>query len=68
MTFYSYAIYDLKSDHQYMIEMNISICFESSELCMFIQPIFSNTKLTKKPCQWQTGFINQSKSYKNYWT
>ena len=68
MTFYSYAIYDLKSDHQYMIEMNISICFESSEPCMFVQPIFSNTKLTKKPCQWQTGFINQSKSYKNYWT
>ncbi|VDI23782.1 Hypothetical predicted protein, partial [Mytilus galloprovincialis] len=40
--------------------MNVSICFESSKPCLFDQIVFNNTKLTKKPCKWQTGFKNSN--------
>ncbi|XP_052083607.1 uncharacterized protein LOC127720908 [Mytilus californianus] len=46
--------------------MNVSICFESSKPCLFDQIIFNNTKLTKKPCKWQTGFKNSNFSLSSW--
>ncbi|CAG2253142.1 unnamed protein product [Mytilus edulis] len=55
-----YSIYDLKSDNSYLVDMNVSVCFESSKPCLIDQIVLNKTKLAKKPCKWQTGFKNSS--------
>ncbi|VDI15760.1 Hypothetical predicted protein [Mytilus galloprovincialis] len=55
-----YSIYDLKSDDSYLVDMNVSVCFESSKPCLIDQIVLNKTKLAKKPCKWQTGFKNLS--------
>jgi len=59
--FYRYLIYELTSNRAYQVDMNISVCFESDDHCLFFQRVLTKTILFKKPCSWQTGFINTSK-------
>ncbi|VDI13107.1 Hypothetical predicted protein, partial [Mytilus galloprovincialis] len=61
-----YSIYDLKSDGTYLVNMNVSICFESSKPCLIDQVVLNKTKLAKKPCKWQTGFKNSSFSLSSW--
>lgn len=58
-----YVIYDLESDHQYLVDLNVSACFEASGPCDFNSAIFHKTFLPKMPCQWQTGFIQKGNVY-----
>ncbi|VDI33043.1 Hypothetical predicted protein, partial [Mytilus galloprovincialis] len=51
-----YMIYDLTNEFQYLVDMNISICYESSAPCELESMIFHSSVLHKKPCQWKTGF------------
>ncbi|VDI16062.1 Hypothetical predicted protein [Mytilus galloprovincialis] len=51
-----YMIYDLTNEFQYLVDMNISICYESSAPCELESMIFHSSVLYKKPCQWKTGF------------
>ncbi|XP_063408926.1 uncharacterized protein LOC134692406 [Mytilus trossulus] len=60
-----YSLYDLESDGSYLVNMNVSICFESSKPCLIDQIIFNKTKLTKKPCKWQSGFKNSKWSHRS---
>ncbi|VDI40563.1 Hypothetical predicted protein [Mytilus galloprovincialis] len=52
-----YVVYDLESDHQYLVDMNVSVCFEFAGPCELTSTMFHKTFLPKMPCQWQTGFI-----------
>ncbi|XP_071145140.1 uncharacterized protein [Mytilus edulis] len=61
-----YSIYDLKSDSSYLVDMNVSVCFESSKPCLIDQVVLNKTKLAKKPCKWQTGFKNSSFSLSSW--
>lgn len=54
---FRYVLYDLESDHQYLVDMNVSVCFESAGPCELTSTMFHKTFLPKMPCQWQTGFI-----------
>ncbi|VDI71962.1 Hypothetical predicted protein [Mytilus galloprovincialis] len=51
-----YVIYDLTNNFQYLVDMNISVCYESSGPCELESMIFHDSVLHKKPCQWRTGF------------
>ncbi|VDI36462.1 Hypothetical predicted protein, partial [Mytilus galloprovincialis] len=52
-----YVVYDLESDHQYLVDLNVSVCFEFAGPCELTSTMFHKTFLPKMPCQWQTGFI-----------
>ena len=54
-------IYELRSNRAYQVDMNISVCFESDDNCLFFQRVLTKTILFKKPCSLQTGFIDTSK-------
>ncbi|CAG2188717.1 unnamed protein product [Mytilus edulis] len=45
-----YTIYDLESEHNYLIYMTLSTCFEYSGTCMFTTTIFNGFKLPKEIC------------------
>ncbi|CAC5411203.1 unnamed protein product [Mytilus coruscus] len=51
-----YVIYDLTNEFKYLVDMNVSICYESSAPCELESMIFHGSVLYKKPCQWRTGF------------
>ncbi|XP_052083535.1 uncharacterized protein LOC127720826 [Mytilus californianus] len=51
-----YVIYDLTNEFKYLVDMNVSICYESSAPCELESMIFHSSVLYKKPCQWKTGF------------
>ncbi|XP_076086926.1 uncharacterized protein LOC143057501 [Mytilus galloprovincialis] len=61
-----YSVYDLKSDSSYLVDMNVSVCFEFSKPCLIDQVVLNKTKLSKKPCKWQTGFKNSSFSLSSW--
>jgi hypothetical protein len=52
-------VYDLERDHQYIVDLNVSICFEAAQLCETVSTLFHKTFLPKMPCMWQTGFIQK---------
>ena len=59
--FFRYMIYELRSNRVYQVDMNISVCFESDDNCLFFQRVLTKAILFKKPCSLQTGFIDTSK-------
>lgn len=55
-----FTIDDLSSERKFLVNLNLQICFESAKTCMVDIPIFTNTKLPKKPCDWTTDFLDDS--------
>ncbi|VDI42060.1 Hypothetical predicted protein, partial [Mytilus galloprovincialis] len=47
-----YIIYDLQAEKKYMLNMNLSVCFEETGPCLVSVPVFENTKLPKLGCDW----------------
>ncbi|XP_053398282.1 uncharacterized protein LOC128556671 [Mercenaria mercenaria] len=46
-----YQVYDLREERKYLLNMNISICFESHLPCLNYT-VFRNTKVKKVKCDW----------------
>ena len=59
--FFRYAINDLPNENKFQVNVSIRICFESAKPCLLEIPVFSNTKLPKKVCDWTTDFLDPSK-------
>ena len=60
---YSYTIYDLKSENNFLIYMTLKTCFESNGDCMFNTTIFDGFKLPKKSCHSGTARLNSACKY-----
>lgn len=56
-----YEIDDLVTERKFLVNLNLQICFESNKPCDVDIPVFTNTKLPKKPCDWTTDFIDDGK-------
>ena len=56
-----YSIYDLDNDGMYLVDLNISLCFEAAGPCALEVEVFKQTVLTKRTCPKYTGFLNSSK-------
>ena len=55
-----YSIEDLPLQRVYILDLNISLCWEQSS-CVLDQVVASDLVLPKGPCQLYTGFTNTSK-------
>lgn len=60
--FSRYSIYDLESDGMYIVDLNISLCFESASSCDLDVEVFKQTVLKKRTCPRYTGFLQSGKS------
>ena len=58
---FSYIVIELTMKSQYFVSLNISICLEANQDCDIIVHVLSETLLPKGPCDWSTGFVDQSK-------
>ena len=58
---FRYSVEDLSTEQKYLVNLDIQICLEANKPCVVDVPVFKNTKLTKKPCEWTTGFLNEGK-------
>lgn len=58
---FRYSIEDLTSEQNFLLNLNIQICFDAEKPCLTDLSVFKNTKLPKKPCEWRTGFLNEGK-------
>ena len=56
-----YSIYDLDNDGMYLVDLNISLCFEAAGPCALEVEVFKQTVLTKRTCPKYTGFLKSSK-------
>ena len=50
-----YTIHDLQAEKKYMLNMNLSVCFEQDGPCLVSVPVFENTKLPKLGCDWDVA-------------
>jgi hypothetical protein len=60
---YSFNIQNLVMKRKYLLNMNVSLCLESSDPsdCVYSAAIFRNTLLPKRPCSMNLDYINPSK-------
>lgn len=53
---YSYSLLDLESENVFVVNMNLSVCYESAGPCEISIPVFDQHKLNKPACNWTRGF------------
>lgn len=58
---YSFVIEDFQTARTFMVNLNLSICFESNLPCMINIPILRHTQLPKQICNWKSDFIDPGK-------
>lgn len=63
-----YSVYDLDSDGMYIVDLNISLCFESASPCALDVEVFKQTVLTKRECPKYTGFLQSGECQEKYLT
>lgn len=54
-------MHDLTAAKQYMLNMNMSVCFEKEGPCIVSVPVFENTKLPKLGCDWSKTNLGKTK-------
>lgn len=52
----SVNVKDLIFKNEYMVDLDISVCFESNGICVIVVLVFSNLYLSKIICDWFIGF------------
>ncbi|KAJ8320500.1 LOW QUALITY PROTEIN: hypothetical protein KUTeg_002087 [Tegillarca granosa] len=52
-----YNIYDLASENTYLINMAVTMCWESYKSCDFTTSILKNVRLPKPECNWKTQHV-----------
>lgn len=53
---FSYTIDDLKGEKQFLVTMEISVCFEANGPCALTIPILEEVRLPKPLCNLDSGF------------
>jgi hypothetical protein len=56
-----YTIDDLKGEKQFLVNMDISVCFEAHGPCVLKIPILTEVRLPKPLCNLESGFSFPSK-------
>lgn len=51
----SVNVKDLTSKNEYVVDLDISVCFESNGTCAIVASVLSNSHLPKTTCDWSTG-------------
>lgn len=54
--FIRYSIDDLADERKFLVNMNISVCFESDAPCLYDIVLFQDSLLPKIMCDWESGF------------
>ncbi|CAG2248496.1 unnamed protein product [Mytilus edulis] len=62
----NYDIEDLKYKRQFLVNLELSICLESSGPCMITVPVLENAILPKSVCEWENNFIDPEFSFDKY--
>ena len=45
----------------YVVDLELSLCFESSQNCETVETLFDETKLYRLPCTWNALFVKKSR-------
>ncbi|VDI79784.1 Hypothetical predicted protein [Mytilus galloprovincialis] len=53
-----YDIEDLKYKRQYVVNLQLSVCFETTGPCTISIPVLTNAILPKSVCDWKNNFID----------
>lgn len=64
--YFSFIITDLKfegNDGHYLVNLNVSVCYESGQPCAVVIPVFENTALPKETCNRDQDFLDSCKFY-----
>jgi hypothetical protein len=54
----------LYGSRKFVVDMNVSACFESQGECEITIPVLRKTILPKVNCDWYNGFSNEGKHVK----
>lgn len=57
---YSYTVYNIEADRQYVINIGLKVCFETNQ-CTLETQLLNNVTVPKPMCGWDTDFITQGK-------
>lgn len=52
----SFQIDEDRLENTYTLNLNISLCLESTGECVVHSPVLTNLATSKKTCDWTTGF------------
>lgn len=46
---------DLRSQNNYLLDLDVRVCFDNSSTCDVIVSVLKNTKLPQRSCDWSAG-------------
>ncbi|VDI38368.1 Hypothetical predicted protein [Mytilus galloprovincialis] len=61
-----YDIEDLKYKRQYVVNLQLSVCFEATGPCTIRIPVLTNVILPKSVCDWKSNFIDPEFSFTKF--
>ncbi|XP_053398344.1 uncharacterized protein LOC128556707 [Mercenaria mercenaria] len=61
-----YMLENFQGGRKYVLDVNISACFESHRECEFTLPVLQKAILPKVNCDWQNGFIDNDFSFESW--
>jgi hypothetical protein len=53
------SVIDLIGEGAYLINLNVSVCYEANSACHSEIIILDNALLPKMTCQWDNDFVNE---------
>lgn len=59
---FSYIVYDLYAENFYLVDLKLSMCWETYEPCEFIAQLFKNKLLPKRYCPGNMTFEHSGKN------
>lgn len=59
--FCSYTVYDLYAENFYLVDLKLSVCWETYEPCEFEAQLFKNKMLLKRTCPGNMTFEHSGK-------
>ncbi|VDI27488.1 NIMA (never in mitosis gene a)-related kinase [Mytilus galloprovincialis] len=62
----NFQLEDLPGRNSYVINMKISICWDSKTACDYSSQVLENIVLEKEVCQWKKPFLNQDFSLRKW--
>jgi hypothetical protein len=51
------TVCNLPSEKAYLVSVNMSVCLESFSPCVAHVVVFTDAKLPKPTCDWETGLV-----------
>ena len=53
------TVHDLVGEAAYLMNLNVSVCYEANAACHSEIVIFDDTLLPKTTCQWDNDFVSE---------